>query len=152
MSQQDSIQAQTASRSLNQEHDLDNNEEEVRPRPFGGGTIKAQPEIDGHECSYESSQAAEQSKDQRDGNQHLCKVDLRCEEIEMRKHNVLHEVPLQASTRPLRHFAHPVAQTAGAVRVISISGGELPQGLLPPQGADKESGEPIPQVQNRALT
>jgi hypothetical protein len=39
MSQQDSIQAQTASRSLNQEHDLDNNEEEVRPRPLGGGAI-----------------------------------------------------------------------------------------------------------------
>jgi hypothetical protein len=31
MSQQDSIQAQTASRCLNQEHDLDNDKKEVRP-------------------------------------------------------------------------------------------------------------------------
>jgi hypothetical protein len=71
MSQQDSIQAQTASRSLNQEHDLDNNEEEVRPRPLGWGTIKAQPKIDGHQCSYESAQTAEESKDQRHCYQHL---------------------------------------------------------------------------------
>src|SRR6516225_8799055 len=71
VSQQDGIQAQTASRPLSQEHDLDNNEEEVRPGPLGGGPIKAQPEIDGHQCSYESSQPAEQPKDQRDRDQHL---------------------------------------------------------------------------------
>src|SRR4029077_11604901 len=99
-SQQDSIQAQTASRSLNQEHDLHDNEEEVRPRPLGGGTIKVQTEIDGHQCPHEISQPAEQSKDQREGDQHLCEVDLWCEEIEMRKHYVLHEVPLQPGTGP----------------------------------------------------
>src|SRR6516162_4551701 len=70
----------------------------------------------------------------------------------MRKHYVLHKVPLQPRAGPLRHFLHPVAQTTGAVRVISVSGRELPQGLLPPHRADKESGQPIPQVQYRALT
>ena len=71
MSQQDSIQTQTASRSLNQERDLDNYEEEVGPGPLGRGPIKTQPKIDGHQCSYESSQPAEQSKDQREGDQYL---------------------------------------------------------------------------------
>jgi hypothetical protein len=37
-----------------------------------------------------------------------------------------HEVPLQSCTGPLRHFAHPVAQTTRAVRVISVSRRELP--------------------------
>jgi hypothetical protein len=69
MSQEDRIQAQTASRLLNQERDLDNNEEEIGPGPLGRGTIKTQPKIDGHQCSYESSQPAEQSKDQREGYQ-----------------------------------------------------------------------------------
>jgi len=40
----------------------------------GGGTIKAQPKIDGHQCSYESSQPAEQSQDQRDGDQDFGEV------------------------------------------------------------------------------
>src|SRR5215469_4001544 len=152
MSQQDSIQAQTASRTLNQECDLDNNEKEVSPGPLGGGTIKAQPKIDGLQCSYESSQPAEQSKDQREGDEYLREVDLWREEVEMRKHYLRYEVSLQPRTGPLRHFVHPVAQTTGAVRVISVSGGELPQGLLPPHRADKETGQPIPQVQSRALT
>ena len=71
MSREDSIQAQTASRSLNQERDLDNNEEEVGPGPLGGGPIKAQPKIDGHQRSYESSHPAEHSKHQRESDQYL---------------------------------------------------------------------------------
>jgi hypothetical protein len=45
VSQQDGIQAQTASRPLNQQHDLDNDEEEVRPRPFGPEKYTARQSI-----------------------------------------------------------------------------------------------------------
>jgi hypothetical protein len=71
MSQEDTIQIQTVSRLLNQERDLDNDEEELGPGPLGRGPIKTQPKIYGHQSSYESSQPAEQSKDQRERDQHL---------------------------------------------------------------------------------
>jgi len=71
------IDAEAPPGSVDGEHELDDDEEEISPRPFAPGVIEAEPEIDRHRGTEDAAEADGGSCDQGNGDNHFRGIDDR---------------------------------------------------------------------------
>jgi len=97
---------------MQREDHHEHEQEEIGPRPLALGVVQAEPQIQDLERADPAPEAHEQAEDERHRGQHLEQVDDRREEIEIRQHDVIHEVTEQRECRRLALARHPVMQAA----------------------------------------
>src|SRR6516225_4714332 len=88
------VKAEAAAIAVQGKDQLEDEQEEVSPRPFAFRIVEAEPQIEDLERAYQTPQPDKHAEDQRHCSQDLGRINNRREYVEMRQYDIVDKIGL----------------------------------------------------------
>src|SRR4029077_16140534 len=105
------VEAEPASVTVQCEDQHQYQEKEIGPGPLALRAVKAEPQIEYLQRSYDAPETHKNTEEERNCGQHFESIDKGREQVEMRQHDIVDKIGLSGDRGRFSHDPHPIGET-----------------------------------------